>query len=194
MNYLAHLYLAKDSDELLVGNFIGDFVKGKLNDRYPPEITRGIVLHRKIDVYTDSHPIVKDCRSLVSSRRRRFSGVMIDVFFDHFLNMKWSGYSTEPLDEFIMRVCSVIAQHEELLPPRAKKILPAIRDRNWLGRYRNIDDLGDVFEGLSRRISRENPLPGSEKELLENYSDFERYFNIFFPQIVDYSERVKKQI
>lgn len=194
MNYLAHLYLARDSDELLVGNFIGDFVKGKLKDRYPPKIARGIILHRKIDAYTDSHPVLRDCRSLISSKRRRFSGVIIDVFFDHFLNVNWTRYSTVPLDEFIRNVCDVISQYDEFLPARAKKLIPAIRDGNWLGRYRNINDLGDVFEGLSRRISRRNQLPGSERELLDNYSEFERYFNIFFPQLIDYAESVKKQI
>lgn len=194
MNYLAHLYLAKDSDELIVGNFIGDFVKGKLKDQFPAPIMRGIVLHRKIDSYTDSHAATKRSRKLVSVERRKYAGVLIDIFFDHFLSLKWDDYSDVPLPEFTSRVCRSLEKYEDLLPEDAGKLLPAIRDRNWLGRYRNVDDLKGVFTGLSRRVRRENPLPGSEQELIANYRSFEANFDIFFPQLIEYTDNIKRDI
>lgn len=194
MNYLAHLYLAKDSDELIVGNFIGDFVKGKLKDQFPAPIMRGIVLHRKIDSYTDSHAVTKRSRKLVSVERRKYAGVLIDIFFDHFLSLKWNEYSDVPLPEFTSMVCRSLEKYEDLLPEDAGKLLPAIRDRNWLGRYRNVDDLKGVFAGLSRRVRRENPLPGSEQELIANYRSFEANFDIFFPQLIEYTDNFKRDI
>lgn len=194
MNYLAHLYLAKDSDELIVGNFIGDFVKGKLRDQYIKPVMRGIILHRKIDSYTDSNSIFRQSKLLISRKRRKFAGVIIDIFFDHFLSLNWNEYSKIPLDDFIGQVCNALEKYRGILPPEAKKILPAIKERNWLGRYSSIKDLESVFKGISGRLSRENTLPGSEEELIVNYNNFERNFRIFFPQLVQYTEDVKKQI
>ncbi len=192
MNYLAHLYLAKDSDELIVGNFIGDFVKGKLKNQYIRPIMRGIILHRKIDFYTDSNTVFRQSKLLISRKRRKFAGVILDIFFDHFLSLNWSDYSKEPMDEFVSRVCRALEKYREILPPEAKRILPAIRERNWLGRYSNIKDLESVFKGLSARLSRENPLPGSEEELIINYNGFERNFRIFFPQLIKFTQSLKK--
>lgn len=194
MNYLAHLYLAKDSDELLVGNFIGDFVKGKLGNRYAENVRRGIVLHRKIDSFTDSHPVFKQSKRLISRKRRKYAGVMIDIFFDHLLSVNWKDYSDEPLEIFIRRVCTILEKNESDLPVGARNLLSAIKDRDWLGRYRNIYDLRGVFEGLSSRVKRQNPLRGSEEELIINYNGFSRNFEIFFPELIYYTDNIKEHI
>jgi len=194
MNYLAHLYLAKESDELIVGNFIGDFVKGKLRDQYPAPILNGIILHRKIDAFTDAHRIVRQCRRLISIRRRRYAGIILDVLFDHFLTINWNSYSVESLDGFIARVFLSLKKYENIMPHDALRLLPAIKERDWLKKYRDIDDLSRVFVGLSARISKKNPLAGSEDELIINYRELEKNFDIFFPELISFSESVKKEL
>ncbi len=97
MNYLAHFFLAENTPESLLGNLLGDFVKGSAVNLYPQEIIKGIYLHRKVDSYTDSHAIVRSSKSLVCSQRRRFAGVLIDVFYDHFLAKNWREYSEVPV-------------------------------------------------------------------------------------------------
>ncbi len=191
MNYLAHLYLAQDDDELMVGNFIGDFVKGRIEDHFRPGVRKGIIHHRKIDSFTDFHPVVRRCRRLISRKRRKFSGVMIDVFFDFFLTQKWEDYSEEPLDSFIERSYMTIKRFEDIIPQNAKKLLPGIAKNNWLGRYGNIKDLGSVFRRLSIKVRRGHLLIGAEEELIVNYRGVESYFDTFFPELIEFSLEVK---
>ena len=101
MNYLAHLYLAKDSTELMIGGILGDFVKGTLKDQYPNEIKQGIELHRKIDTYTDSHVMTRASRRLYSPERRRFAGIIVDLCYDHFLYRHWSTFSDTALEHIL---------------------------------------------------------------------------------------------
>lgn len=194
MNYLVHLYLAGNSDELIVGNFIGDFVKGRLGDRYATQITKGIRLHRKIDSYTDSHPVISRSKKLVSRYRRRYAGIIIDICFDHFLAKNWNDYSSEKFDDFVARICSALRRYEYVMPPPARGLLPAIENDDWLGRYRYIDQLSLVFAGISKRLKRKNPLQGSEDELIINYSAFENNFRLFFPQLIDHSQDLKRKL
>ncbi len=103
MNYLAHIYLAGDSEESLLGNIMGDFVKGSIGDGFHPEIEKGIRTHRKVDVFTDSHEIFRASKKLMSPERRRFAGVIIDLAFDHLLSKNWASYSDTDLEGFIRK-------------------------------------------------------------------------------------------
>lgn len=192
MNYLAHLYLAEDSEESIIGNFLGDFVKGKLTDQFSPEILKAIVTHRKVDAYTDSHERVKSCRNLISSGRRRYAGVIIDIFFDHFLSKNWKEYSEEEIDIFISRVYKVIENNKENVPQNVKGLIPKMIEDDWLGKYSDIRGLSTVFKGISKRIQRENPLPGAEEELEKNFNELENNFKIFFPQLIEYVGEVRR--
>src|ERR1051325_10142199 len=104
MNYLAHLFLAEDDPESLLGNLLGDFVKGAKKDDYPDSIRRGIELHRKVDRFTDAHRVVRSSLSLISPARRRFAGVLVDIFYDHLLAKDWQIYSSVPLATFSQKV------------------------------------------------------------------------------------------
>ena len=112
MNYLSHLFLAGDNEESKIGNLLGDFVKGKLTDEYSPEIIKGIKAHRKIDKFTDSHDIVRQTRKLISNKRSRYSGVLIDIFFDHFLTVKWDLYSDSEFDNFIDNSYKILLKYQ----------------------------------------------------------------------------------
>jgi acyl carrier protein phosphodiesterase len=193
MNYLAHLFLADDSTESLLGALLGDFVKGSLRDRYTEGIRRGIELHRKVDTFTDSHETVRQSKSRISPARRRFAGIIIDVFYDHFLAKNWSQYSQEPLSHFANRMYDALLENQTILPDRLQQILPFMIGQNWLCSYREIDVIDKVLNRMSQRIKRENSLEHSTEELVKNYDGFEADFNDFFPDLTDYAKVCKQE-
>jgi acyl carrier protein phosphodiesterase len=160
MNYLAHLFLSEGTPESLIGNLLGDFVKGTAVNLYPEEIIKGIDLHRKVDSYTDSHAIVRSSKSLICSQRRRFAGVLIDVFYDHFLAKNWREYSEIPLREFSLCVYKILQDSRDILPESLKQVMPAIIDRDLLGSYKEIGGIDRALNRMSLRIKRTNNLAG----------------------------------
>lgn len=193
MNYLAHIRLAGDDPECLIGNFLGDFVKGRLTeDRYPPGIKRGIVMHRRIDAWTDSHEITRECSRLISPERRRWSRVILDIFYDHLLAVNWERYSDESLRDFLDRAYGIILGAADIFPePGAARINTTIKD-GWIEKYRSISGLSVVFQGMSIRVRRENPLSGSEQELVAHYDEMNEHFNRFFPEILEYAKHLER--
>ncbi len=194
MNYLAHLYLAEDSPHAVIGNLLGDFVKGSIGDAYPREIRKGIELHRKVDRFTDSHAVVRASLKLISPQRRRFAGVIVDMFYDHLLAKNWERYSTTPLRVFSQKVYGVLTDNHNLLPERLQHMLPYIIKEDWLTSYREIGAIDRALNRLSNRIlkrlGRENSLLNAVEEFDANYQQLESDFHSFFPDLIDY---VKKQ-
>ena len=192
MNYLAHARLAGDEPESVIGNFIGDMVKGRLGDEYPPGVRRGIMMHRRIDAWTDSHERTRECARLVSPRRRRWSRVMVDIFYDHLLARNWDAYSDESLGDFLDRVYGMILGARDVLPEPVATKACAMVASGWIDRYGTREGLAAVFEGVSKRIRRENPLAGAEEELFDNYEEMNRHFRAFFPEAVEYAGSLEK--
>ena len=188
MNYLAHLFLADDSDEFLIGSFLGDFVKGTLDDRYSEEITRGIIFHRKIDAYADAHERTVASKNLFKPKRRRFAGIIVDICYDHFLAKHWSNYSSIKLSAFISYVYETLQKHDEILPERLKYILPRMIKQNWLESYQTIDGVEITLNRISKRIARKNSLKGSIEEIRLNYNALEKNFLDFIPDLVVYAK------
>ncbi|MGD9080405.1 MAG: ACP phosphodiesterase, partial [Desulfobacterales bacterium] len=186
MNYLAHLYLAEDSPESLLGSMMGDFVKGAIGDRYPPKITRGIELHRKIDSYTDSHPITRASRDLYSPVRRRFAGIIVDLCYDHFLYRHWSEFSDVILDQFISRVYEVLMTHRATLPARMEAMVPVMIREDWLGSYRDLIGVEKALNRLSKRVTNGDRLLGAIEEIKLHYRSLETNFLIFFPDLIHF--------
>ncbi|MEL7241209.1 MAG: ACP phosphodiesterase [Cyanobacteria bacterium J06573_2] len=188
MNYLAHLFLSDGTPESLIGNLLGDFVKGSVENVYSPGIIKGIHLHRKIDSFTDSHPIFRSSKRLIGIDRRRFSGIMIDVFYDHFLAKNWSNYSSIPLADFTNNVYQEVLQdNKKILPDRLKNIIPDMIAHDWLASYKQFSAIDRAINGLSRRIKRKNNLFGGVEELFFNYQQLQTDFSMFFPELIDYS-------
>ncbi|MXW43956.1 MAG: DUF479 domain-containing protein [Candidatus Dadabacteria bacterium] len=193
MNYLAHIRLAGDDPECLIGNFLGDFVKGRLTeDRYAPGIRRGIVMHRRIDAWTDSHEITRECARLISPERRRWSRVILDIFYDHLLAVNWERYSDESLRDFLDRAYGIILGASDIFPDHAAARINTIIKGGWIEKYRSISGLGVVFQGMSIRVRRKNPLSGSEQELVAHYDEMNEHFNRFFPEILEYAKHLRK--
>ena len=193
MNYLAHLFLSDGTPESLIGNLLGDFVKGSIENIYSTPIIKGIYLHRKIDSFTDSHPVFRSSKRLIGLDRRRFSGMMIDIFYDHFLAKNWSQYSNIGLNDFTNRVYQVLQENKNILPERLKSILPDMIAYDWLASYRETSTINRAINGLSRRIKRKNNLFGGVEELFLNYQQLQADFSVFFPELIDYTLTVNSE-
>jgi acyl carrier protein phosphodiesterase len=187
VNFLAHAYLAGSSGHAIVGALMGDFVKGPLRDRYGTEITRALALHRRIDTYTDSHHVVRQSRRRVSPTRRRFAGILVDMFYDHFLARHWDEYNNMPLERFTARVYSALREHHALLPERLQNIAPRMAATDWLGSYRNVEAVGFALDRMGQRLKRGNALLRSSEELLANYDAFAADFHTFFPEVMRFA-------
>jgi acyl carrier protein phosphodiesterase len=191
MNFLAHAFLARDESDLLLGSLMGDFVKGPLDGRYAPSITRGLILHRGVDTYTDAHAIVARSRARVGPIRRRYAGILVDLFYDHYLARYWSDYAATPLDQFTASVYATLLDRPHLLPERLRDIAPHMASRDWLGSYRDIAAVGESLDRIGTRLKRGNALLGSVKELIGNYASLEADFRAFFPDVVRFAQEAQ---
>lgn len=191
MNYLAHLYLAEDSPESLLGNLLGDFIKGWSTDAYCDEIKKGIQLHKQVDRYTDFHPVVRESKRLISPVNRRYAGIIIDVFYDHFLAKNWSEYSSVPLEDFTVKVYKALQDNEAILPDSIKQVLPSLIGRNLLMSYAELNGISATLQRLSNRLKRENSLASALEDLTANYKQIEEDFYQFFPDLIDYVKTLR---
>ncbi len=187
MNFLAHLYLAEPTAHGLVGSLMGDFVKGPLGGRYPDTLLRALERHRRVDSFTDSHPVVAASRSRVRGPRRRFAGIMVDMFFDHFLARDWPQWSDEPLERFTARVYVALQAHREVLPERLQRIAPRMAESDWLASYRDVQSVHVALDRMGERLKRGNALLGAGAELDDQYREFGADFRAFFPDLVRFA-------
>lgn len=193
MNFLAHLYLADNTPESLVGNMLADFVDSEFRNHYPEEISRGIVLHRKVDVFADRHPVFRRSKGRIGEEYRHLKGIMVDIFYDHFLAKNWPDYSALPLEDFCDHAYGVFMEYRALAPPRFQRMLPLMIAGNWLLSYRHLEGIARVLTGMSGRLSRKNRLAEGISELRAHYREFEADFREFFPGLVSYVEDVKRE-
>lgn len=182
MNYLAHLHLGGPQPGELLGSLYGDFVKGSLQGRWPADIEAGIRLHRQIDAFTDSHPLVLQAKQRFPSERRRYAGILIDLFFDHCLAAHWHDYADEPLRDFTARVYRILREEVEL-PGKLALIVPRMAAQDWLGSYRDFAVMEQVVAGMSSRLSRPQGLAGGFAELERLYEPLQQDFRDFYPQL-----------
>jgi len=185
MNYLAHLHLGGPHPQQLLGSLYGDFVKGALAGRFPEPLETAIRLHRSIDAFTDSHPLVLQAMARFPLARRRYAGILVDVFFDHCLARDWQAYADEPLEHFTARAYRAL-EAEPQLPPRLAGIAPHMIANDWLGSYRDFGVLETVFKGIATRLSRPEGLAGSFAEVSALYEPLSADFRAFYPLLQDY--------
>jgi acyl carrier protein phosphodiesterase len=184
MNFLAHLYLSGDNTAVMLGNFIGDFVKGKnLAEKVGPEMARGIELHREIDFFTDQHPIVTESKKRLRPKYRHYSGVIVDVFYDHFLAKNWNDYHDQLLPDYADHVYDIIQKNAPLLPERVNMMMPYMIKGNWLMNYAKLEGIHRALIGMARRTPYESKMDESIVELKGSYEDFKTEFTTFFPEL-----------
>jgi len=193
VNFLAHLALSGDDPEVILGNLMGDFLKGVDASRYPSGIQRGIQLHRRIDSFTDVHPVFGRSRRRLPPPYRRYAGVLVDVFYDHFLARNWLHYSPhEDLGSFISRTYRTLSNSPVETPPRLQRALPRMIREDWLGSYVNEAGIDLTLKRISRRVSRANPLPEAASQLALHYEGLAADFAEFYPDLIRYVAEVSK--
>lgn len=189
MNYLAHAYLAGDDESYRLGGILGDFVKGPLTADWPVEVAQGIALHRRIDSYAETHPAFQRSRARVSAERRRYAGIMVDMFYDHLLAAHWSHFSSELLPDFAFGIYDLLDRHHVVLPERLNRVRIWMREENWLCAYGTLTGVGRALDGMAmHRLSKPGTLPGAVEELSNQYAGFAADFYEFMYDAVRFSQ------
>ena len=176
MNHLAHLFLGGHTAASLIGNLAGDFVKGPLGERFPPEIAAGIARHRRIDAFTDSHPGTATLRRVIAPAHGHYSRVIADMFIDHFLACRFEEFGGESLDAFLARTFAQIDPHVESLPGLLRVVYPRLRDERWLQSYREVSGIRFALKNMSRRFSRKPELESAADRLIDSREALEPAF------------------
>jgi acyl carrier protein phosphodiesterase len=183
MNFLAHIYLSGEYDNIKIGNFIADGVKGKQFEEFSDEIKKGIVLHRQIDNFTDKHLIVKKSKKRLHKRYRHYDGVIIDIFYDHFLAKNWDIYSQIPLNIYTKNFYRLLDANYPILPQKIKNMMPSLVKDNWLYNYRSIIGIEKVLSGMNSRTKFNSYMDVAVEDLILNYAEFEGDFTLFFEKL-----------
>ncbi|MEX1384324.1 ACP phosphodiesterase [Lutibacter sp.] len=189
MNFLAHLYLSKDNKNILIGNFISDAIKGKKYKKYPKEIQAGILLHREIDTFTDTHPIVKKSMRRLNKRYRHYNGVIIDILYDHFLAKNWSDYSEIPLELYAENVYSFLSENSDTFPEELQHLLPYMIQYNWLVNYASLEGIERVLKGMNKRTKGISKMDLAIEDLKLHYSEFEADFTAYFQELIEFTTK-----
>lgn len=186
MNFLAHLYLSGDDEGLIIGNFIADMVKGKSYLNYPEPIQKGILLHRQIDSFTDNHTIFRETKRRIQPEQGHYSGVVVDLFYDHFLALEWAAFSNQKLEEFVCGNYRLLIKNFRMLPSRARFILPFMIRQNWLVNYANFEPLAKIFDRMDRRTDYQSGMKTGVETLKKYYPEIKNDFFDFMPELVDF--------
>lgn len=192
MNFLAHLYLSGESEKIMLGNFIGDYIKGKKYEDYKPEIQRGILLHRSIDSFTDTHPLVSQSGLYFRTVYRKYSGVITDLIYDHFLAKNWSLYHKQSLPQFVSHCHDVLIKNYLVLPSQVKLFLPFLIKSRRLETYGDIEGLKTALNIMVRHTSLPDKTDLGIKILLQNYEAIEYEFHSFMREMILFIEKDKK--
>ena len=194
MNYLAHIYLSGDNDLVTIGNFIADGIKGKNYKKRKREVQIGILLHRHIDTFTDAHKTVRISTKRLHKNYGHYSGVIVDILYDHFLAKNWRKYSNINLENYINSFYNSLETHYEILPLRIQKMMPYMLADNWLLSYASIDGISRVLVGMNKRTKNISGMDKAVNELEEFYQEFESEFTLFFDELIIYSKEKLKEL
>jgi acyl carrier protein phosphodiesterase len=188
VNWLAHLRLSPSEPLLRLGNLCGDFVRGVDVAALAPDLQRGIQQHRAVDAFVDAHAIVRASRARLDAPFRRLAGVLVDVFYDHYLARDWDRLGDgQPLPAFAASVHALLREHELLLPPRLANVVPWMEAQGWLVGYAQIEGIDVVLRRMARRLSRPTPLGDGALQLRAHYEALEGDFEAFWPELVTFA-------
>lgn len=188
MNYLAHIYLSGENEKLVVGNFIGDYVKGKSYLGFPENIQKGILLHRQIDTFTDNHPNFRKAKQFFIDEFGLYSGIVIDFFYDYFLALNWQLYSDVSLRTFSKKAHAILLSNYYHLPKKVQRFLPFLIQNRRLESYATVDGIQKSLEIMSRYTSLPEKSEKAVKILNANFHFLEDNFTVFMREIIDFVE------
>jgi acyl carrier protein phosphodiesterase len=184
MNFLAHIYLSGDNDLIKIGNFMADGIRGKHYEYLPTEVQKGIVLHRAIDTYTDAHPIFRQSTKRLHHRYHHYAGVIVDIFYDHFLAKNWSNYSNEKLEDYVKRFYDSLETHRDILTEKTVHLKPYMIEHNWLVNYQYKNSIARILTQMDHRTKDVSQMQYAIEELEIYYDEFEGEFTTFFADLI----------
>ena len=187
MNYLAHIYLSFGDEQVTLGNFIADSIRGNKFTHLPEQVQKGILLHRAIDTFTDSHPIPRKSSKRLHAGYSHYSRVIVDIFYDHFLASNWADYSKTPLEPFAADFYELLRENITILPTGVKRMMPYLISDNWLVNYAHLNGIERVLQGMNRRTDHKSGMNFAVRDLEEHYGAFENEFKGFFEELREYS-------
>lgn len=188
MNFLAHIYLSGEDEGITIGNFIADGIKGKKYLSYPESIQKGILLHRGIDSFTDSHPTVRQSTARLHENYGHYSGVIVDILYDHFLAKNWNQYHEQDLAEYIQDFYELLRTNFEILPARIQRMMPHMISDNWLLSYASISGISTILDQMNTRTKNRSKMNFAVIELEKFYTEFETEFTSFFSELILFSK------
>lgn len=192
MNYLAHLFLTDDSPHGLIGALLPDLVRGSSSGPAHPAIRAAVRLHRRIDAFTDSHYLFVRSRRRLGPEHGFLAGVIVDMFYDHFLAADWSRYSDTPLTDFVTHVYEVFARHTDLMPEQMRPPIQRMIDQDWLGSYATVGGissrLAQMSAHLAKRLGRPVRMQDAIAALQTNRDALAADFHAFFPLLIDHAQ------
>ncbi|HET6243937.1 MAG: DUF479 domain-containing protein [Bacteroidetes bacterium] len=188
MNFLAHIFLSGNNDLIKIGNLMADGIRGKNYLHFPADIQKGIILHRAIDTFTDNHSIFRISKRRLQQKYGHYSGVIIDIFYDHFLAKNWSIYSDEKLEVFVNDFYKSLDANFEILTLKTQNMLPYMKKGNWLFNYQYTHGIRTILLQMDHRTNYKSKMGESVNELKEYYLEFEQEFTLFFKELIAFSE------
>lgn len=189
MNILFHMYLSGPDPELLVGNFMGDFVKGRIGDEFPPRISEGLKLHRRIDSFAQTNAHFQASRLRLNPRYGLYRGVFVDLFYDHFLAREWTSWCETPLPEYLASTRVIIDSYLPIMPQRLQEFVPTIFGE-LLPSYAQVSGIDAALGRMSRRVRRTNPLVEGGAELTAHYEALQDDFRHFIIEAQQYTSGI----
>lgn len=193
MNFLAHIYLSGDNELVKIGNFMADGIHGK-PDGLPADVQKGVKLHRAIDTFTDAHPIFRQGTKRLHANYHHYAGVVMDIFYDHFLAKNWSRYSDVPLKDFAAAFYKSLEDNYDILTERTKGMMPHMIKYDWLGSYATIEGIGRILTQMDHRTGNKSGMRESVNELTEFYDEFDAEFEAFFTEIQAFVKEKMKEL
>ncbi|MBF0693674.1 MAG: DUF479 domain-containing protein [Flavobacterium sp.] len=188
MNFLAHIYLSGDDPMVKIGNFMADGIRGRDFEMYPKGIQKGIFLHRAIDTFTDVHPLFRQGTKRLHEKYHHYAGVIVDVFYDHFLAANWARYSDVTLMDFSQEFYKILEDHDELLSDKTRHMLPIMKRENWLFSYATPSGIESILKQMDYRTKHRSKMGEAKTELLHFYDEFQEEFTDFFEEIQSMSK------
>lgn len=189
MNFLAHIYLSFNDDQITIGNFIADSIRGNKYKHLPERVQKGIKLHRHIDTFTDTHPTVRQSTKRLHENYSHYSGIIVDIFYDHYLAKNWKAYSDIPLADFVDNFYDLLEENYAILPDATKHMMPYMISDNWILNYANLEGISRVLNGMNRRTKNKSKMNFAILDLEMHYTVFEKEFSSFFEELIDFSKQ-----
>lgn len=188
MNFLAHIHLSGENELIKIGNFMADGVRGKQYENFSSEIQKGILLHRAIDTFTDAHPVFRQSTKKLHSRYHHYAGVIVDMYYDHFLAKNCSDYHNESLALYSEKFYQSLLDNHSILTSKAQHLLPYMMEYNWLVNYQSVSGIERILNQMDHRTKNQSLMRFAAEELVAHYDEFEAEFSLFYKEVQLFSK------